>query len=858
MSFPFPAPSTPSPEPARQQRQSPFQRLNGQSIGELQAETSNEIPHDYNTAAAQQRLQALEAARTTATSSDINRDGMSLGVPASDQYPTRLLPTPSKRKRYSIDDVTFQLGKVRVNKSGQANINVIPPDEDKADCFNAYRRASDWDKHVDSDVQSLPGDLQDSLREALTTRTASQRKASDRIIRKLSATHGDSNPSNKSFDLIHSISSSIEILVLVGKYLRPRDILNLYSISRTFHATLNTHMRSSVLVWAQHNCRLAADIFPYQFYVGGTVPDPMGRPRDPAYHDIYARLTATPHLPSHLALPSSTSSSSSSSSSSLPSDHPLSQTRHIPSLRWLQLVHARSVRVRDILTSLARQGHRLPPHTDTTLLKLWLISDLPTNQDRCTVIRTTPYFTKLDLYRSAVLLVKLLMRLNDPLYGPDHGLLMELMLGQRGLTPLWRLLRGKGYTTLREVVQAKLRYDVRPTVAEREAGLPVLGVPVDEMGAGHLEGWGRGTEHLLRLDELIARECARRGIEAYDNIESMAVYGHVDIARAVDLAPELEELYMSDEELPAELPREEVGRRDVLVHGGGGNVPFREGEWTPKLVRKARWEGLSEEVRRAVEEDDRDERLRSLVWEEDSRLLSSEEVSEESDGSGEIGAEVDVRDHGEMKGKQVERMGGDAKQGVFDDDSVLGGDSDDDGSDVISDEESDDGVRTRVCSSNMPELQSRVCSSINSLPVMTPPPFEGSPALVGIQNSQGMMDIDDMELEDEDMDSTVLASSLTATPLKFAASQQPDGSDEESSSEEDSEDELDDEERQRMADELDQELLAQADDYYSEDELEYDWDAWREQAALTIKARGDGDEEDDGDEEEMREYHRLY
>lgn len=816
---------------------------------------SNNASQDNDTGAAQQRQQALEAARATATNDHLNQDAMSLDVPAPAQYATRLLPNPAKRKRYSLDDVTFQLGKVRVNKAGQAHINVIPPDDEESpDYTTTYRLAGNWDEHVNDDVfTTLPSDLESSLREALSSRSVSQRKASDRIIRELSSSTvpdpPDPAPAKNTFDLIGAISSTIDILVLVGKYLRPRDILNLYTLSRAFHSTLDTHMRSSVLVWAAHNCRLAADIFPYQFYVGATVPDPMGRPRDPAYHDIYARLTATPHLPHHLFV--------SPASSHVPEEEE-EETRHIPSLRWLQMVHARHVRVRDVIASLARQGHRLPAESDATLLKLWLVTDLPTNVDRCTVIRSTSYFTRFDLYRSAVFLVKLLMRTNDPLYGPDHGVLMELMLGQRGLTPLWKLLRGKAFTTLREVMHAKLRYDVRPTVAERKAGLPVLGVPVDEMGVGHLEGWGRGKDHLLRPDELVARECARRGIEVDECVESMAVYGHVDIVRGEDLAPGLEELYMSDEELPTEeLDREGEGRRKGLVHGGGGNVPFLEGEWNPKLVRKARWEELTEEERRAIEEDDRDEILRGLVWEEDSRGLSGE--GSEEDG-GEIGEEMDVRDDLKGKGKMADCMEGDEDLGVFDDDSVLGGGSEGDDGD-ISDEEINDGFYgSRVCSSNMPELQSRVCSSINSLPVMTPPRCEGSPDLVGIHGDQDEMDMDAMDLDEENMDSTLIPSSLTATPLKFAPSQLEEGSDEEEPSDEDedeSEDDLDDEERQRLATELDEELLAQADEYYSENELEYDWDAWKEQADVVIKTRN-GDDEDEEDEEEKREYRRLY
>lgn len=123
--------------------------------------------------------------------------------------------------------------------------------------------------------------------------------------------------------------------------------------------------------------------------------------------------------------------------------------------------------------------------------------------------------------------------------------------------------------------------------------------------------------------------------------------------------------------------------------------------------------------------------------------------------------------------------------------------------------------------------------------------------------------MDEMDLDDENMDSTFIPSSLTVTPLKFAPSHLEEDSGEEGSSNgdedgEDSEEELDDEERQRLAAELDEELLAQADEYYSDTELEYDWDAWKEQADVVIKTRDGGDEEDEDDEKEVREYHRLY
>jgi hypothetical protein len=500
------------------------------------------------------------------------------------------------------------------------------------------------------------------------------------------------------------------------------------------------------------------------------------------------------------------------------------------------MVYARSVRVRDILACLARQGHRMPAGSNFTLLKLWLIMELPTNRDRCTIIRTKKYFTRFDLYRATTFLIKLLLRFNDPLYGPDHGVLMELMLGQRGLTPLWKLLRGKAYTTLKEVVQTKLRYDVRPTAAEREEGLPVLGVPIDEMASVHLEGWGRGREHLLRPDELIARECARRSLELDGYFESMAVYGHMDIAKVEDLTPDPEELYMSDEDLPDQLPSDECDPHDVLVWRGAGNVPFQDGEWTPKLTKKDKWDMLSEEERQAILADDRDEILRSLVWEEETKLTF------DPDGSSEPGELRTVV--GEVK-QEMEK----AEEGLFDDDSVLGrasdgGKSDDD---VLSDDDDlDFGRPSRVCSSTVPELQSRNCSSINSMPVMTPPPFEDSPGMVGIHGSQSLLDVDAMELDDDHMDSTIIASSMMGVPAGCTPHQHDDDNDPE-------EEELTAEERKQLEDERDEELLAQADQEYTDEEVEYNWDEWLQGYELAAKAN-----EDDMDEADLRDYRPQY
>lgn len=848
MSYPFPFRATDGSD--GNQQQAPFQTYYGQRISEVRAETNNEVPHDYDTAAAQRRWEAIEAARAAATETDITSEatrhgGHSLEVPAPGHYRT---PTSArKRKRYSFDnDVSYGLSQVATTTTGNANINITPPDGDDT-----------WTTHVkQEDLQLVPPALHLALHNTLSTRRASQRAASARILRTLST---DTSTTTSKSDLIASFSIKIDLLVHVAKYLRPRDIVHLYSISRDFHHTLNGNMQSSVLFWASFMCPTAGSIFPHHFYAsaGSMIPDPARRPRDPAYHDIYARLTATPCLPGRCIPPPSSANPK------------LSQTRLVPSLIWLQMVHARHVRARDMLACLARRGHRCLPGTHTTLLKLWLLLDLPTNVDRCTLVRTKKYFTRLDMYRATLFMVKLLYRFNDPLYGPDHAALLQLMLGQRGLSPLWKLLRGKAYNTLREVLQCKMRYDYVPTAEERRVGLPIFGVGVDEMGATHLEGWGKGDCHLLRPDELIVRECARRRLGLERFLDNMAVYGYVDLDKCEEMVPTVEEMYMSDEELPNEIEGDEGVDRDEVLLGGCGNVGFLEGEWTPKHAKKAKWTELSADERRVIQEDDRDEYLQSLVFEEETSSMEDEEGEEEysDEDDEEYSDEYMEEDMDEdaaaiMSKYPAVTVEEPETKGLFDDDSVLGEPNADPRSIVfLSDDEAhgDESPRhqPRICSTNslaVPELQSRNCSSLHSLPAMTPPFPAHSPGALHFHGDDDAMlamdmDMDHLDLDDDHNASTVVPSSLATTPHKAPQTdQQQESSDEEGDSMTGSEYtteevELTEEERQRLEDERDEELLDQAADDYSDGMLDMDWDAWAEDARRAASGSVEGEDE---------------
>lgn len=815
------------------QQQEPYRSYSGMSLQGLDIEMGNTSLDDDGSAAAQQPQRTFGAAHAMANQQDANMEGSSINVPSPAQCPTQPFPTSVKRKRYSVsldypaNDISLNLPKVRTNRNPQA----IPPE---------------IGQYLDTDFTSLPPALQATLISAISARATTQRKTTARIIHSLTP-----KPEPPKFDIISKISGSIDILANVAKYLRPRDIVNLYSISRAFHTTLDGNMQSTIIKAANYICPLPAQIFPYHFYTSCSVPDPVGRPRDPAYHDIFARLSAAPSLPAaHLP-------------------NPDGKTRRIPSLVWLLMIHSRHTRVRDIMASLARQGHRLPRGTYATLLKIWLIMDLPSNADRATVIKTRKYFTRFDLYRASLFLVKMCLRMNDPLYGPDHMELLKLMLGQRGLSPLWKLLRGKGYDTYIEILQLKMRYNVQPTRSQLEYGRPICGVPVQEMGRTHLEGWGTGaSEHLLRPDELVVREAARRELAIEPHLEGMMIYGHVDVDKGLDLVPKLEELYMSDEECPEVLPAEECDPHHVVSMHGAGNVPFGDHEWTPKLARKAVWDELTDRERELIMEDDKDEMLKSLVWEMDSEDTLEEDSDEDEEDESEEENVEDGDEHSSDKENMTPSQ--DIQPGIP---RVIIQDSDLDDSYSITSSMPDISSSPEYPSAGLqpPSPQDRRVFSTDSLMF---PQLEGSSRVtsmasdrlmtphmgpsvgVHIQDADyPMSEVPDLDLDGEE--STIMAeSSLNPTPRKGVPSSQlgveseGDGDDEFEEDGDGGGDEEDDD------DEEDEELRAQGYESYDESEFEYDWDGFMEEYQWEKEAQAGHDEGEA--EERLRQYQRRY
>ncbi|KAI3398644.1 hypothetical protein diail_8829 [Diaporthe ilicicola] len=410
---------------------------------------------------------------------------------------------------------------------------------------------------------------------------------------------GDPSPKYKpGFDLLESVCSSVELAVEVAKHLRVSDIVNLYSTSRSFHGLLNNHWQSSIFAWADYMAPSSLRIFYWKFFGQYTRLDPTGTTwaAPGRFADAISLPRWTPRRPAQAGG---------------------NNTRDVPGLRYLAMIVERETRVRDILAMLARSGHRLPKTCNETLKKIWLLMDLPTNTQRRAFIRSGQLWSGEDIYNAQMFVVKLQMRFNEPLAGPDSPQLAETLLGsEHGLTPLWQTLRGKSYTDLLEAMQMRVRYLAHPgeVIHRGQTWQTHYNVPFWQLGRGHCEGWGQGSVHLSRPDELVVEEAVRRGIKLRDHLMFMVFWGYVNWGNLDNVVPSEEEMYMSDDE---DLPLSASQRDPDGILGNCGNVPFDRGNWKPQNILQQKWDTLTEKEKLALNEDIEHDGLRMFAHEED-------------------------------------------------------------------------------------------------------------------------------------------------------------------------------------------------------------------------------------------------
>ncbi|EED17915.1 conserved hypothetical protein [Talaromyces stipitatus ATCC 10500] len=249
------------------------------------------------------------------------------------------------------------------------------------------------------------------------------------------------------------------------------ELVTLYAISKDLHNVVNTATTAIMLSQAMRYASDAATVFPFR---------------------CYRRLC--------------------NDDSRVELDQTRGQSRLIPSFRWLRMVRYREEVAQKIITMLNDEGLYLPGHCATIVKKVWFLMDIPDNQRRVAIIQNEDLWSASDLFYAIMLFMRIDMRCTDPLAKRAYGHMRRMLIAQPSMTMLCRVLERKFLINRVETVQTWLRWKYEP---RNNDPADFYGMPLAELGLLQYEGYGKDGRHvkLLRPDDLILKECVRRGMD---------------------------------------------------------------------------------------------------------------------------------------------------------------------------------------------------------------------------------------------------------------------------------------------------------------------------------------------------------
>ena len=201
------------------------------------------------------------------------------------------------------------------------------------------------------------------------------------------------------------------------------------------------------------------------------------------------------------------------------------EIRWVPSFRWLRMILFRERVVDDIIRCLWLEGHRLPQRASLAIKKLWFTLDVSDNIRRIGLIHNEAFWTHKDLFLATMFCIKLDMRLTDPVTGNGEIGLRGLLLNQRSLSTLAKVLKREDLRNQLDLLEMIVRYSYTPSMQPKGT---ILGVPVQEVGRLQHEGWGVGRRKFIPIDGLVAREAIRRRLNLQNYYLDMMLYGYIN------------------------------------------------------------------------------------------------------------------------------------------------------------------------------------------------------------------------------------------------------------------------------------------------------------------------------------------
>ncbi|KAL8672723.1 MAG: hypothetical protein Q9168_002813 [Polycauliona sp. 1 TL-2023] len=341
----------------------------------------------------------------------------------------------------------------------------------------------------------------------------------------IAATRPESDPTNPDVDhqnngIFNRLLHFPELMFEMVSHLDADDLLALFSMSYNFHLLASSRFTTMILSQARAKAPESAYIFPFRCYSNLCLRDPALR-RNEARADFHVR--------------------------------------HVPGFQWLKMILFREHVVNGIVACLEKEGLMLPAATTITIKKIWFFMDLSTNERRDALIRNTDYWTEGDLYLAHLFIMKLDMLLICPMTGDGDLGLRQMLLGQRSLSTLWRILRREEMRDTFEMMQMIVAWNYQRSDAQLELDEPIFDVPADKIGMLQYEGWGQNPDELFhQFDEVLVWESVRRRLDAPAHYLDMILYGFIDMNTGLDI-------WTKDQRRKQEEDLEKEARGEVLV-----------------------------------------------------------------------------------------------------------------------------------------------------------------------------------------------------------------------------------------------------------------------------------------------------
>ena len=287
------------------------------------------------------------------------------------------------------------------------------------------------------------------------------------------------------FSIFTALLKHPELTLELSKQFDVNDLISLYAISKEFHFLVNG--RFTAMIMGQSNAKApeSSKTFIFRCYKSLCMRDPACRVNETKPDEL----------------------------------------RFIPSFRWLRMILFREAVVDDILRSLAREGHRLPKRARLTIKKIWFTIDISDNARRVGLMHNTTFWSNLDLFIATMFFIKLDMRLTHPTAGNGEIGLRKMLLGQRSLSMLAKVLRREEMETQVDMLRMIVRFNYEPP---QHRHMDIMGVPSHEIGRLQYEGWGARHTKFIQIDELVMREAVKRKLNLQDYYVDMIIYGYID------------------------------------------------------------------------------------------------------------------------------------------------------------------------------------------------------------------------------------------------------------------------------------------------------------------------------------------